>query len=200
MPTLVKSTLLKPLYKKAINGLPILGTPLEVAQKHAASPEPLNAVADQIINHYTRLGGATGFVSGLPGFLLLPITLPANLAGTALLQLHMAATLAVLGGRDLQDPATREQCIDCLLEKINEKRKNTEETEVITRTGVKLAEKAVRFAAGQSVKLAGKAARSMVLRRLGGRMPLLGGVIGAGSDAYVTRHVGRCAKETFLTP
>lgn len=194
----MKSTLLKPLYKKAVTGLPGIGTPDAVARRFSNGAPSADA-ADQLIGYYTRLAGATGFVSGLPGFLLLPITLPANMAGVALIQLHMSAALALMGGRDLGAAETRDACIDCLLEKITERGKNTEEEEVASRTAVKLAERGLRLVLAGAGKLAGKAARSYALRRLGARrIPFFGGFLSAGTDAYVTHHVGHCAKETFL--
>ncbi len=195
----MRSKLLKPLYKKVVDGLPGLGTPAEAAARFAKDEGSMEVYADRLIAFYTSLGGATGFVSGLPGFLLLPITLPANLVGVALVQLHMSAALAVMGGRDLGAPATQDQVIDCLLEKIGDAGRNDEEEEVVSRTATKLAEKAVRFAVEKSARLAMRATRSVALRKVGARrLPLLGGVLGAGSDAYVTAHVGRCAKAKFL--
>lgn len=193
----MKSTLLKPLYKKAVSGLPVIGTPEAVARRFSnGSP---GEDADRMIGYYTGLAGATGFVSGLPGFLLLPITLPANMAGVALIQLHMSAAMASMGGRDLGAAETRDACIDCLLEKMTESGKNTEEEEVTSRTVVKLAERGVRLLLAGTSKLAGKAARSFALRKLGARrIPLFGGFLGAGTDAYVTSYVGRCAKAEFL--
>ncbi|GAB5520745.1 MAG: EcsC family protein [Rhodothermales bacterium] len=191
----MRSTFLKLFYKKALKGLPMLGTPTEVAQRYAAKHHRPADAADRIINRYTSLGGATGFVSGLPGWLLLPITLPANLVGTALLQLHMTAALASLGGYDLSDRSVRARCIDCLLDKVNAKGKNTEDEEIASRTGLKLAERATRFAVGHATKVTSRYAT----RKLLGRVPLIGGVIGAGSDAYVTRHIGQCAKSEFIT-
>ena len=193
----MKATLLKPLYKKTVQGLPLLGTPEDVARRFTDDAGTHNTSG--LIATYTSLCGATGFVCGLPGFLMLPITLPTNVMGVAALQLHMSAAVAAMGGYDLSDPATRNRCIDCLLEKVDRSGRNTEEEEAVTRTGIKLAERAVRYVAEKSVRMAGKAARSYALRKVGARrLPLVGGVLGASSDAYVTRHVGRCAEETFL--
>ena len=195
----MRSTLLKPLYNKAVNGLPGLGTPEAAAQRalrKAGSPE---AAADHLIPRYVSLCGTTGFVSGLPGFLLLPVTLPANLVGVALLQLHMNATFATLAGEDPNDPATRDRAIACLLDKFDASGRNTEDEEVATRTSVKLAERAVRFAAEQANRLATKTAKGFVVRRAARRLPLVGGFLGAGSDAYATTRIAQCARQTFLS-
>ncbi|MCH7639364.1 MAG: hypothetical protein IH855_07875, partial [Bacteroidetes bacterium] len=96
------SFLLNQLYPKAVAGLPLLDTPEKLAAsylRHGAS----RARAEAMIGRHIALSGLTGFVTGLGGWLSMPVTLPANLAGVALLQLHMAASCAVLAGRDLDD-------------------------------------------------------------------------------------------------
>jgi hypothetical protein len=194
----MKAKMLEVLYNKTVRGLPLLGTPEEVAQRFNQHPEAPDG--DSLVALYTGLSGATGFVFGLPGFLLLPFTLPGNIVGVAALQLHMTAALAALGGHDIYSAATRNRCIGCLLKKINEPRKNSEEEEVLSRTGTKLFERTLRFMAEQAAKGAGKLARSVAMRKVGvNRIPLIGGVIGGGSDAYVTVHIGRCAQAEFLT-
>lgn len=194
----MKSYLLRPLYDRVIQGLPALGTPDDVARRFRGSATREEA-ADRIVTLYTGLGGSAGFAFGLPGWLLMPITLPANLTTVAALQLHLSAAIARLADRDLADPATRDECIRCLLDRMDHSGENSEEEEVTSRTGVKLAERGVRFVAEKATRLAGRAARSVVLRKTGAkRLPFIGGVLGAGSDGIVTRHVGLCAKERFL--
>lgn len=186
----MKSYFYRPLYNKVVSGLPVLGTPAEVAGRYLRSSATIAQDSDRLIAFYTRIGGATGFALGLPGFLALPITLPADIVGTSALQLHMAAALAFMADRNLRDPDTRDECIACVLQKIDAPGKNTEDEEVANRLVVKLAERATRFAVEQATRVVG--------RRVTRRLPVLGGVLGAGTDAYVTRHIGRCAKETFL--
>lgn len=194
----MQSTLLRPVYHRALKGLPLLGTPAEAAKRFGGSGGSLEAKADRIIAVYTGMGGATGFACGVPGILLTPITLPANVAGAALIQMHMAASLAALGGHDLLSVETREKCIECLLEKVVQEGVNTEEEEAAKRTGVKILERGARVAFG--LTLGGRAARGAIVRgTVLRRVPLIGGIIGASSDAYVTSYVGRCAKKTFLT-
>ena len=191
------STLLRPVYHRVLKGFPLLGTPVEAAQRLGSGGGNLDTRADRLISAYVGMGGATGFACGLPGILLTPITLPANVASVAFIQMHMTAAVASLGGHDLGEIETRERCIECLLEKITDEGTNTEPKEAAARTGVKLAERGARVAFG--LTLGGRAARGALVRgTVLRRVPLIGGVIGAGSDAYVTAFVGRCAKRTFL--
>lgn len=196
----MKARLLKLLYSRTINGIPGLGTPDEVANRFARETGSRSRAGDRLINYYTGLGSVTGFVFGLPGYLLMPVTVPANVVGVAVLQLHMSAAMAILGGRDLNDKATRDACVDCLLKERDSQRRKSPEEEVATRTGVKLAERGVRFLTETATRYAVRAARKPVLRRVGSRrLPLVGGMLGASSDAYVTRQVGACARAVFLS-
>lgn len=186
-------------YDRVGGGLPLLGTPEELAGRlleEAGTPE--NA-ADAAVSLATVMGGATGFLFGLPGFLLTPITLPANVLGAAGIQLHMAATIAALAGHDPRDPATRAACLACLEKKVGRPGRNEPEEEVAVRAGIKILERLVRLAGEQAARGAGWAARKVLLRRIGRRIPGLGGIIGASSDGLMTRHVGRCARARFLT-
>lgn len=193
----MQSILLRPVYHRALKGFPVLGTPAEASRRFGSGGGSLESRADRLIAAYVGMGGATGFACGVPGILLTPITLPANVAGVAFIQMHMTAAVAALGGHDLDAIETREMCIECLLEKITDDGANTEKKEAAARTGVKLAERGARVAFG--LTLGGRAARGAIVRgTVLRRVPLIGGVIGAGSDAYVTAHVGRCAKLKFL--
>ena len=190
------SFLLDQLYPKAVSGLPLLETPEKLAAPYLRRGAS-RARAEAMIGRHITLSGLTGFVTGLGGWLSMPVTLPANLAGVALLQLHMAASCAVLAGRDLDDSDTRTEVVECLL-KTREGEPNTEQEETLSRVTVKLAEKGVRSITKASFLWSAAAAG----RRIGGRIargvPFLGGVIGAISDAYNTRIVARHTLDTYF--
>lgn len=186
------------LYDHVVKGLPIVGTPRELADRLLEETGTPSNAADAAISLATVLGGATGFVFGLPGFLLTPITLPANVVSAAGVQLHLAATIAALAGHDPADPATRAACVACLEKKVGRSGQNEPDEEVAVRTGIKVAERLIRLTGEQAARGAGWAARKVFLRGVGRRIPGLGGIIGASSDGLMTRHVGRCARTRFL--
>lgn len=188
------------IYDRVNGGLPLLGTPEELAGRLLEETGTPENAADAAVSLATVLGGATGFLFGLPGFLLTPITLPANVVGAAGIQLHMAATIAALAGHDPADPVTRQACLGCLEKKVGRPGRNEPEEEVAVRAGIKILERLIRFGGEQAARGAGWAARRVVLRRIGRRIPGLGGVIGASSDGLMTRHVGRCARARFMDP
>jgi hypothetical protein len=201
----MKSHLLKPLYNRAIDGLPVLGTPAETAGRFLSGPGTLHERAEEMAGTYTLLCASTGFVCGLPGFLLLPVTLPTNIVGVATLQLHLCAATAFMGGHDPYDNEVRARSIACLISGTDAAHLNErdETVEVIDRSAVKLAERGIRFLAEGALGLAGRAtkwtAKKVVTSRLPRRsLPVLGGVLGGASDAYSTGRVAEAARLTFL--
>lgn len=188
---LKRYVLLEPLYRQALGGLPGLGTPQEIGRRFQEGTATQGEAAHQLVQLYAALCGLTGFVCGLPGFLALPVTVPTNVAGVALLHLHMCAALAVLHGEDPTDPATRERCIRCVLGDMEAQAESDETKGVAERFGFKLAERGARFVAEQLVKRA----TGQVVRRL----PLLGGILGGASDTYATERVAKAARLAFAT-
>ncbi|MEM1044182.1 MAG: hypothetical protein AAGI91_16355 [Bacteroidota bacterium] len=200
----MRSHILRLLYNRAVGGLPVLGTPAETAARFLSGPGTLTERAEEMGKTHTMLCASTGFVCGLPGFLMLPVTLPTNLAGVALVQLHLAAATAFMGGHDPHDKAVRERAIGCLLGRGTEEATEEDEAvEVIDRSAVKLAERGIRFLAESTVGLAVRAGRwgvtNVVTRQFPRRsLPLVGGVLGGASDAYSTNKVAEAARDAFI--
>ncbi|HLT48678.1 MAG TPA: EcsC family protein [Rubricoccaceae bacterium] len=193
----MKTFILHQLYPKAVDGLPLLGTPERTAAPWRHRRGPRRARAEKMIRPHLALAGTTGFVTGLGGWLTMPVTVPADLAGVALLQLHMAASCAALAGRDVRATSTREEVVECLLK--TDVGENTEEEEAVERVGVKLAERGLRYFVGKAVSWGAKQAGERLLaRRFARGVPLVGGAIGAASDVYITRVVAGHALDTFF--
>ena len=201
----VREFVLDRLYPRAIDGLPALGTPAEFAARFKDDPGSLRERGEQLVLAHIALSSATGFASGLGGWLTLPITLPANIGGVALLQMHMAASVARLAGKDPADELVRSQVFECLIGASPDPSSGPvrdAEQETFDRVGLKLAEKglnaAISVATGAVRWGARKAVTTAARRRLLRGVPLVGGFIGALSDGYTTRQVARNALDTFL--
>ena len=203
----MQAYLLRRIYPKALGGLPGLGTPLETATRARHEQPTPRAQARSVIGAYLALAGTTGFVTSVGGWLTMPVTLPANLAGVALLQLHLGQTIAALAGHDPSAPAVRDRVIACLLGDGTAEPTRTEAEETVDRVGVKLAERALRTLAGQVARTTGRAAVGTAkwlaerrLKRFITRgIPLVGGAIAAASDAYSTRTVSRALLDSFFS-
>ena len=189
----IRTFLLNQLYPRAIGGLPVLGTPAERAAEAARLPGPDRARARQMVRAHVAAASSAGFVGGLGGWITLPVTLPANVVGVALVQLHMAASCAALAGRDLKARATREEVIACLF-RTDEGVETSEEAETEQRVLVKVAERGLRFVTGRALR----AAAGRVTRRAGRVVPFFGGFVGAASDAYLTRKVAQHSVDFFF--
>ena len=198
----MRRSVLRQLYDEALDGLPALGTPEAAAGRQRTGTLPRREAAEALVRRYVLLSGATGFACGLPGYLTMPVTIPSNLAGVALLQLHLCAALAVLAGRDPHSGDVRRRCIACVLDapspseaSDNEpsgvsQREREEETEGLwRRLAGKLGERGVRFASEQVASVLSKGTRSL---------PLLGGAVGGIADARSTQAVGQRARRAFL--
>lgn len=198
--TPVRRFVLSQLYPRAVAGLPVLGTPRDLAAEIATTEGDFDDHVDRLVRRHIAITGAAGFVSGLGGWIALPVALPANLAGVALVQLHMVASIAVLAGHDPALPGTRERVVRCLIGTAPSDPERDADAETLDRVGLKLAERGLNLVISGLVgtaqwgakKVAGRV-QSRVLRGI----PLVGGVIGAVSDGYVTVQVARAAREEF---
>ncbi len=199
----MKTIFLKPLYARALDGLPLLGSPAEAAGRYLARPGSLVERAEEMARRHEALSASAGFLLNLGGFLTLPVTLPTNLAGVALLQLHCCAATAYLGGHDPQDKAVRDQCFACMTGTIEAGAERDEAQEVVDRSAVKLAERGLRFVAETGIGLATRAGKWAGTKVLTSRiprrsLPVVGGVIGGASDLFSTRRVAAAARHAFL--
>lgn len=195
---------LNTLYPIALSGLPVLGKPQDAAAEARRTVGGRAEQAERLVRRHIALCGAAGFVSGLGGWITLPFVLPANIAGVALVQLHMAASVAALGGKDPAQPDVKRRVVDCLVgaaQQGTEDENREAEQEAVDRFGIKLAERGLNFvisnAAGAAV-WASKKVGGRLQRRIIRGVPVLGGVIGAVSDGFVTTQVARAAIETFI--
>ena len=142
----------------------------------------------------TSLAGAQGFVSGLGGIVATAVTLPANLLGLAVLQVRLAATLAHIHGYDVDDDRVRVAVLTSLLAE--------KEVATMVRSG-RLPSTALGLATAPvydpaTFATVSDAVVSALVSRVGGkrmvvavarRVPVLGGVVGAGADAVGTWYV-----------
>lgn len=179
------------LYERGIQGLPLLGQPSALAER--MNRESRDDTVESTVGLYTLLCGSTGFLCGLPGYASMPLTVPANVGGVLLLQLHMTATLAEIYDHDVTEETTRDTCIRCVLEH-RDVSTIPEGLEAFSRRlGVKMVERGVRFVSEQATWILGNQRRARSL-------PLVGGVAGGVSDGYATRQIANAAQRAFNLP
>lgn len=200
--TAVRRFVLDRLYPTVLDGVPGLGTPRERASDARLGGGSLDEQADRLVRRHLAISASAGFLSGLGGWITLPVVLPANMAAVASVQLHMAASMAALAGHDPASPATRERVLRCLIGSGPADPARDAEQETLDRVGLKLAERAANLVVSSTVGAvkwgARNIAKKQVQKRLLRGIPLLGGFIGAASDGYVTAKVAEAARDEFF--
>jgi len=186
----------------AIDGVSKLPSAKATAAKQLERRGDVDEAVAALINQHIRLASAQGFVTNIGGLATTVITVPANLAGVAIVQVRMVAAIAHLRGYDIDDPRVRTALMMCML--------GSEEVERRVRAqelpSVPLAiATAPVFDPALDALVADKVMANLIAKVGGKRMtliaskriPLLGGGVGAVMDGLTTRMIGHYAREQF---
>jgi hypothetical protein len=157
----------------------------------------------EVIENHVRYAGAQGFVTNLGGVVTMAVTIPANVSGLALIQCRMIAGIAHLRGYDLDDPRVRNAILTCLLgeDTVNamiKKRKLPAPPMALATAPVNDPELDRILSAEVASELITKVAGKRIAVTVGRRVPIVGGVVGLGADAYATWRIGRYADKELL--
>jgi hypothetical protein len=128
---------------------------------------------------------------------------PANISGLALIQCRMVAGVAHLRGYDLDDPRTRNAILVCLLgeERLLSliKRKKLPGTPMAIATAPVHDEHLDKLIANEVAgELITKVAGKRLATTIGRRVPVVGGLVGAGTDGFSTWKIGRYVDRELL--
>lgn len=174
---------------RAING----AGPLSPAAQAAERTDVPGFIEDHV-----RYAGAQGLLTGLGGLVTATVTLPANVAGLALIQSRMIAGIAHLHGYDLADPRVRNGILTCMLGRENVEQKIKERK----LPGPPMAVATAPVHDPELDRLLSAEVASELITRVGGkrlaitiarRTPIVGGAFGMGADGYATWRLGRYA-------
>jgi len=189
-------------YEKSVNGVAGLDSAVELADSYRTnSNESPYEQANSLIRWQNTKAATSGFVTGLGGLIVLPVTIPANIASVLYVQVRMIAAIAHLGGYDLKDDRVKTLVYSCLVA--------SSVKDVLKDVGIgvgnKLALNLVKSISGKTLqeinrrvgfKLFTKFGEKGVIN-LGKAVPILGGVIGGSFDGYTTNVIGNVARDTF---
>ncbi|MFV0260294.1 MAG: hypothetical protein ACK5PP_17815 [Acidimicrobiales bacterium] len=169
------------------------------ARAEAGDPE---AAIRAIVRNATIGGAAGGFVTGLGGFVTMPVALPVNLAEFYLQATRMVATIASVRGYNLSTPEVRTAILLTLT--------GSEANDVLAQAGlVAGGGRLTRFVLGRlpasALMLVNKAIGFRLLRgagehlitRMGRAVPLVGGAVGAGIDGWMMHRIAEDALREF---
>lgn len=187
-------------YDKALNGVAGMKGAADLATDYMAHGGDLEAQVDALIKNQIIKCGTSGFLTSLGGFITLPVALPANVASVIYMQ--MIAAIARMGGYDLHDDRVKTLIIACLC--------GNEVKEILKQAGIqigkKLTERAVQKISSALIVRINRAVGFRLLTKFGTKgainlskaIPVIGGFIGGGVDAYSTKVIGNKAKELFI--
>jgi hypothetical protein len=184
---------------RAINGVGPLPGAVHAADKQLEEQGgDVDAAIHEVIENHVRYAGAQGFVTNLGGVVTAAVTIPANIAGLAMLQCRMVAGIAHLRGYDLADLRVRNAVLATMLGEdtvrtlVRKKKLPAPPMAIATAPAhdpqlnrVLAAEVAAEFL----TRVAGK----RVATTVGRRVPVIGGLFGAGADGFATWQIGRYA-------
>ncbi len=188
-------------YGRALDGLPGLDGAEELAAKYAARNPTTEAAIRALILSQTGLAGSAGFLTGIGGFVSLPIAIPANLASALYVQVRMIAAIAHLRGHDIRTPEVRGLVLACLT--------GSKAADTLKNAGVRLGTRMTRDVAAwmspallkKAERVAGVSATALAgaghAAKVGKLVPVVGGVVAGGVDAAMTQLVGRAADRVF---
>jgi hypothetical protein len=159
---------------------------------------------DALIRRETRKNFTTGFITGLGGVVTFPVSIPAALGASWLLQARLAGAIAKIYGHDLKSDRVRTEILLSLAGDVAKDAMN----DLGIKLGDKLTRRAVDQIPGRLLVEVNKRIGARLLAKVGSRVvlkfpravPIVGGVVGGSLDAVVCRMTGRTARSLFRPP
>lgn len=185
--------------QRAINGAGPLPGAARAADKQLKEQRGnVDDAIHEVIENHVRYAGAQGFVTNIGGLVTAVLTIPANITGLAIVQCRMVAGIAHLRGYDLDDPRVRNAILACMLGEDSVasliKKKQIPAPPMAIATAPAHDEHLDKVMAAEvTAALLTKVAGKRVMTTVGRRVPVVGGLIGGGADAYATWQIGRYA-------
>ncbi|HVK45423.1 MAG TPA: EcsC family protein [Micropruina sp.] len=194
---------LRTILEFAIEGNGTIPGAKTAAAKSLQSRSEHEAAVDWILKQHVAYAGAQGLLTNIGGLITLPVALPANLAGLAVVQMRMIAAIAHLRGYDVDDRRVRVALTMLMLGEDEVRRRIVSgrlptSPLVIATAPVfdPLLEQSVneRVFGDLGTKMAGKHVVLLAAKRI----PFIGGGVGAATDGYLTYALGQYARREFI--
>lgn len=186
-----------------IDGRGPLSPAHEVADK---ALEDAGGNREEAIAHLARgtliRGGIGGFLTGLGGFITMPVSMPINVAEFYIQAVRMVGAIAHLRGYDLADERVRTAVLLTMVgadsDEVLRKAGMTSASGGVTRMVLKNVPPAALMVVNKAVgfRLV-RGATQKLLGKLGRGIPVAGGVVGGGIDAYMMKTIADHAMKEF---
>lgn len=173
----------------------------QVADVALSSHPDSEQAIDAVVSQHLKLGAAGGFATGLGGFVTLPVALPANVVEFYLVATRMVAAIAAARGYDIRQPEIRSAVLLTLV--------GADSDDLLKKAGVattgRLSNLAAQRLPGPALMVVNKAVAfrlisqigKKALVRVGKALPLVGGAVGAGLDAFLLKRIADAARHEF---
>lgn len=191
------------LTRTAVSGAGPLSSAEQLAAEYLndASYEDNESRIDHLIRFEVSKNFATGFVTGLGGFITLPVTIPASIGASWLLQARLVAAIARIYGHDISEDRVQTAILLVII--------GQDLKEVLKQTGIRLGTQ-VSYRVIEKIPAAlltkiNQLVGIRLLTKMGEKgiinltklVPVVGGAIGGTVDAISCRVVARTAKKVF---
>jgi hypothetical protein len=185
-----------------IDGLGPLKSARELADQARRANRTSEGAVKKVIRSHVVKGGVGGFVTGVGGFVTMPVALPANVVEFYVGATRMVAAIATLRGYDVDEPQVRTAVLLTLV--------GSEADEILSKAGLtgpsgKVVDLVGRQLPPAALLMLNKAIGFRLLRgvgekafaRLGRGVPLAGGVVGGGIDWWMMKRIADQALSEF---
>ena len=190
--------------RRAVDGVGPLPPAAKAADAQLAEQHgDVDLAIHEVIENHVRYAGAQGFATNVGGLVTMAVMIPANISGLALIQCRLVAGIAHLRGYDLSDQRVRNAILACILGEDQVKSLVRRKKLPSTPMGIATAPTHdphldTVLAAEVTSELLTKVAGKRIATTVGRRVPVVGGLFGAGADAYSTWQIGRYTERELL--
>ncbi|MEQ9618429.1 MAG: hypothetical protein RIG61_04570 [Deltaproteobacteria bacterium] len=189
--------------ERAIDGIPPLSSAEDLANEYLIDlsyPNDEERI-ESLINWETTKNFTSGFVTGLGGFITLPVSIPAAFGASWVIQARMAAAIAKIAGHDIHSDRVKTFVLVCLV--------GDAMKDIVKDAGINIArgftKTAVKRIPGRLLIEINKKVGFRLLTKTGEKgvinvskvVPILSGPVAGSFDAYMCRLVGKTAKDIF---
>ncbi|WP_084659244.1 EcsC family protein [Ruminococcus sp. YE71] len=196
--------MLDDLYRKALTGIPKAhsGSVDELASVYMRRYPTDSKAARSLITAQIAKCGASGFLTGLGGFITMPVTMPANISSLMYMQIRMAAAVAKIGGFDISTEETKALVYVCLTGKDAPKilaKIHTETAQKFTAQAADVIPNKVLGSMGHKMdfRFIAKFILKNMVKSINA-VPIAGGVFGGAMDVASTKTIGDNAYDLFI--
>lgn len=157
----------------------------------------------ELIENHVAYAAAGGFATNLGGIVTAAVTIPANLTELAVIQSRLVAGIAHLRGYGLEDPRIRNAILVTLLgadrvDKLIKQGRIPAPPMALATAPVHDPQLTKQVTSQVASEMLARLTGKRLALTVGRKVPVVGGAVGGGADAYLTWQVGRYARRELL--